>query len=153
MRISISVHAEKVLGALRKWLGKGWMPIFLTVIATHLIGNDGRGLKHYTPYKHVSRKQAYGVTFFSDKQRRWWWANQPSIPYRRTGEQGKAWMLEGVRGSTATIANRKKSVLFTRGQTALHNLMGWPTAMAQVSKDLPAAVKRGVQALRAWIGL
>jgi hypothetical protein len=153
VRIRISVKGvENIVRKLGLLNNKSWMSIFLTTVSLVLIGNENSGLKQYAPYKYVSRKKAYGVSFFSDKQRRWFFANMPSIPYQRTGEQGKAWRLEGIQGNNATIANRKKSSEFTRGQTNLHRIMGWMTAIQQVRKDLPAAMKKGVAALLRFIG-
>jgi hypothetical protein len=151
MRISISVKGvEKVQGMLRK-IPIGAKGVVAYAVALYLLGNESHGLKHYAPYKHVSRKRAYGVTFFSDKQRRWWWANQPSIPYRRTGAQGKAWGIEG-RSTNVRLVNRDPSVQFTRGQTNLHRLMGWQTAMGTIRSNLKGALRAGWAALKAFIG-
>lgn len=50
---------------------KGAVPLVVDVYANYLLGNPRRGLKHYAPYKYVSRKTAYGKPFFSARQRRY----------------------------------------------------------------------------------
>ena len=43
-------------------------------------------LKAYPPQRSITRKEAYGVSFFTEKQRRWFFANLDNlqIPYHRT---------------------------------------------------------------------
>ena len=52
-------------------------------------------IKEYPPQKFVTRLAAYGKTFFSDKQRRWFFANlregKISVPYHRTNGLANSW--------------------------------------------------------------
>jgi hypothetical protein len=38
--------------------------------ARYLVGNGSHGLTHYPAYSYVTRRRAYGSSFFSDRQRR-----------------------------------------------------------------------------------
>ena len=152
-QITITVRGvEKIVAKLGKLKDKSWMSVFLRAVATVILGDDKSGLRSYAPYKKVTRKQAYGVSFFTDKQRRWFFANMPAVPYRRTGAQGKAWMIESVSNDKAVIANRTASVMFTRGQTALHRIMGWLTAKAQAMKLMTTAKRAGLAAILKYLG-
>lgn len=149
-RISIKVRGVEKVKKMLDRVPVGAKGVVAYAVALYMLGNERHGLKHYKRYKYVSRKRAYGVSFFSDKQRRWFFANMPSIPYQRTGAQGRAWMLEGG-GTRVRLANRDPSVKFTRGQTSLHRLMGWQTAMATVKSNLKGALRSGKAALLAFI--
>jgi len=151
MKISILVKGVSGVQNMLKKIPIGAKGVVAHAIGLYLLGDERHGLKHYAPYKKVSRKQAYGVTFSSDKQRRWFWANRPAIPYRRTGAQGKAWGLEG-KSTNIRIVNRDPSVKYTRGQTNLHRLMGWQTAMGTIRSNMKGALRAGFQALLRFIG-
>jgi hypothetical protein len=65
-------------------------------------------LQHYPEYKYVSRQEAYGKTFFSERQRRWFWAalhsGELQIPYRRTRTLRNAWEIMSL-GSDVLLVN------------------------------------------------
>jgi len=56
-------------------------------------------LKKYPPPKRVTRKAAYGTTFFSDNQRKFFFAalrsGAISVPYRRTQAFARGWRQIG----------------------------------------------------------
>ena len=149
-RISIAVRGVEKMVAMLGKIPHGAKGVVAEAVGRYWIGNERHGLKHYATYNYISRKKAYGVSFFSDKQRRWFFANMPAIPYRRTGAQGKAWHLEGS-GTTVRMVNRDPSVKFTRGQTQLHKKMGWQTAIATIKSNWAGGMKAGFDALMAWI--
>ena len=65
---------------------------------TKAVGDYLRGkLQRYPPYIYVSRQQAYGKPFFSERQRRWFFAalrdGRLTIPYQRTGALRRGWQL------------------------------------------------------------
>lgn len=98
------------------------IPAATEAAADYLIGNEQRGLKHLAPYKYVSRKSAYGQTFFSDKQRRWFWAQVKDgniafpIHYQRTGEIAAGWQKSGG-GNKFQVVNRVPGVDRVMGDT------------------------------------
>lgn len=69
-------------------------------IADDLIGNGLRGLKHYPPYKYITRRRAFGRPFQSDAQRRLVMGRirsgriDPGAPHR-TGNYQRSWHREG----------------------------------------------------------
>lgn len=64
--------------------------------------------RQYPPQKYVSRKAAYGRTFESDKQRRYFFAalkdGRISVPYKRTQRLSRGWKKLGY-GRNSFLAN------------------------------------------------
>lgn len=94
------------------------------------------------PRKKVSRKRAYGASFFSDKQRRWFFAALKSgeikVPYNRTQGMRKAWNIIG-RGKNLIIVNQTQAAVYTMGdqtQSRHEKLVGWQTTGQKVSKSI-----------------
>lgn len=123
---------------------------FLRAVGEYLLGDESHGLRHYAPWKKVTRKSVYGSSFFSDKQRRAFFAKLKSgeinVPYTRTGAQGKGWKIVGT-STNIRLANSDKSVKFTRGQTRLHARMGWQTVAETVQSNIKGAIRAGKAAI------
>jgi hypothetical protein len=112
------------------------------------------------PQKKVTRKQAYGKTFFSEKQRRWFFAALKSggltIPYRRTQAFRKGWRIIG-KGERTIIVNTAKAGPFLVGenrQSRMSALIGWKKMSTVVKERTPkiltianAAVRKGLKKL------
>jgi hypothetical protein len=90
------------------------------------------------PYSYVSRATAYGDMgfgpgWFSDRQRRWFFAalsrGEINIPYRRTQALSQAWQIIGS-GKTAMLVNDSPGVEYVKGdgtQARQIKLEGWTT--------------------------
>ncbi len=87
-------------------------------------------LRMYPPKKNVTRKQAYGQTFQSDKQRRWFFANlnegNINVPYNRTQNMASAWTVTG-KGMKTIITNDTEAARWTMSedQSRHEKLVGW----------------------------
>ena len=108
--------------------------------------------KQQPPPKYVTRKAAYGTSFFSDKQRRWFFAalnsGEIKVPYRRTQEMRNAWRQVGS-GERSFIVNETQAAVFTMGddtQSRHEKLVGWETVSQKISKSMDKLVKRLVAA-------
>jgi hypothetical protein len=104
-----------------------------------------------TPNHGITRKQAYGVTFFTKKQRRWFfWAlnsGRLQLPYHRTQATRRGWRIIG-KGSNAIIANETAGALFTRDderQSRHEALVGWQKIGAML-KDKSKEIMRRADA-------
>jgi hypothetical protein len=126
--------------------------------AKYIIGDMERGAKHYPPYKYVSRKRAYGRTFFSERQRRYVMAQiragriDPGYPHR-TGIIQRGWYVRGS-GAKATIANDARGVDFVHGdkkQARLNRLVGWRTVSEIAKANMKGAIKAAEQALKEYL--
>lgn len=153
-KISISVKGIDSIKALLERVPVGAKSVVAYAVGIFLLGDASHGLKHYAPYRHVTRKQAYGRTFQSSKQQRAFFAKLKSgeigVPYHRTGKQGAAWHLSG-NSTNVRLRNTDPTVQFTRGQTRLHGKMGWQTAMQTVKSNMAGALKKGKEALLKFI--
>ena len=115
-------------------------------------------LRHYPSQKRVTRAQAYGTTFFSDNQRKFFFAalrdGRISVPYRRTQTFRNAWRQIG-KGIKSIIANEVSYGGFLMGdseQSRMSKLIGWKTLsnllkerQSKIVKILEAAVKKGMK--------
>jgi len=114
-----------------------------------------RGLGWYPRRRSVTRKRAYGKTFFTDRQRRWfWWAlrsGKISVPYRRTMGMRKAWNVVGS-GDSIRLVNATRAAVYTIGnqtQSAHERLVGWHTVnrrFKETSRQMDKALQRGAKA-------
>ena len=86
-------------------------------------------LRAYPPQQYVSRKAAYGQTFFSDRQRRWFFAalahGDLEIPYPRTQTLSQGWRrLDDI------VVNEVEYAKFVMGegeQSRHEEKVGWLT--------------------------
>ena len=88
-------------------------------------------LRTYPKPKFVTRKSAYGVTFFTARQRRWFFAalgdGRLHIPYRRTQGIRNNWRVEGE-GRQSFIANDAPGVEYVMDdklQSRHEKKVGW----------------------------
>lgn len=120
-------------------------------------------LKQYPPQKRVKRSTAYPETgdgFFSDKQRRWFFANLRKgtidTPYRRTQGLRNSWQIIGS-GKNTIIVNDSEGAPFVMGdqtQSRHERLVGWETVSRIVADrakklgdKLQAGAKKGMRKL------
>lgn len=90
-------------------------------------------LQKYPPQTYVSRKQAYGKTWFSDRQRRWFFAalraGEIDVPYRRTRHLRNAWEIMSV-GNDVVLVNDMEYAPYVHQQATqsrMLRLRDWPT--------------------------
>ena len=90
-------------------------------------------LRKYPPSRYVTRKAAYGKTFFSDRQRRWFFAalhdGEISVPYNRTGGLAAGWHMIGS-GENVMLANETAAAPWTMGdgtRSRHEQMVGWRT--------------------------
>jgi len=124
------------------------------------IGNPQRGLRHYSPYKYVTRKRAYGKTFVSDAQRRFVMAMiragkiEPGTP-RRTGKTQRGWTSNTTNnGYGVAIKNDEVGAFYSmddEGQARLNALGGWRKVSKVVSDNMAGALRHANAAVREFL--
>ena len=153
-KISVKVKNQQQVLSFLERVKRGAKGVVARAFAEYIIGDKSRGLKHDEPYRYVSRKGAYGVAFFSDKQRRKFFAGLKDgsiqVPYLRTGEQSDGWHVEGM-STNVRIVNNVESVGWTRGQTALHAKMGRRTVAQVVADNMRGAIRHAQAEFNKWI--
>lgn len=118
-------------------------------------------MRHYAQYRYVSRRQAYGQTFQSEKQRRWFFASLNSgeltIPYPRTQSLSGGWKIIGS-GMKSLVANEVPYAAFVQGdakQQSRHaKLIGWKGVdvvvkerAGEIMRRFSAGAKRAIKIL------
>ena len=116
-------------------------------------------LRQYPPRNYVTRAAAYGVTFFTTRQRRWFFAALHSgainVPYRRTQGMGRNWRIEGS-GATSFLANDAPGVSYVIGdnQSRHERMVGWKKVgetvkehTARIVRAFDGAVKKAIRRL------
>lgn len=154
--LTIKIGIPKMSPSLREliagvpWDGKkAASSAFTSVIYNHLRQNT------YPPPKYVTRMQAYGQTFQSDRQRRWFFANLNDgtleIPYPRTGGLGEAWNWTSAARSDQ-ITNNSPAAPWTIGdsQSAHEKMVGWRHWTYIVAERLTEALAAATSALNDW---
>jgi len=97
-------------------------------VATFLVAE----LQKYPPMKYVSRKSAFGQTFQSDRQRRWFFANlndgSLKIPYGRSGKYRQNWEKMPFGATNYIVTNDHPAAQYIQGdgtQSRQLKKVGW----------------------------
>ena len=117
-------------------------------------------LKAYPPKNYVTRKAAYGQSFQSDKQRRWffWALNSGTIqvPYHRSQTLSKGWhkVRKGLFGYLVNYTPYAVYVLGERKQSRHEELVGWQKVSAiieermdKINSIINASAKKAIRKL------
>lgn len=107
------------------------------------VGEFVRGkLQRYPPYKYVSRRTAYGVPFFTDRQRRWFFAalrsGELQIPYVRTRTLRNSWVLADAPGGDMVLRNITPYAGYVQkesSQSRMMRLRDWTTEERVVTEN------------------
>lgn len=129
-------------------------------VGEYLIGNERRGLRHLVKQNYVSRKAAYGVTFFSDKQRKYVMARirEGSIVpghYRRTGATAGGWRMQTTGGGyDAKLINPSRGAPWVMGddtQSRHEAMVGHRKVEDVISTNIKGAMQAANVAVKKWI--
>ena len=108
---------------------------------------------------YVTRKAAYGQSFQSDKQRKWFFASLNDgtlkIPYTRTQGLSKGWQIEGS-GRLSFLSNSAPGADYVigQGQSRHEALVGWKKVdntlkehLERIIRAFDAGVKKAIRQL------
>jgi hypothetical protein len=91
-------------------------------------------LQRYPSPKRVSRKAAYGVTFSTDRQRKWYFANLREgtlrLPYRRTRALSRGWQIMPMGSRDHIVVNETPHARHVQpeqagDQSRMMRIIGW----------------------------
>jgi hypothetical protein len=126
----------------------------MRAISTYMIGDGRHGLKHYPAYKYVTRKQAFGKSFQSDKQRRYVMAMiregriDPGYPHR-TGNYQRSWQLKNdSHWDRVQIEGRLPHQGWPNRLAAK---IGWRSMPDIISTNIKGAIRAGQKAVNDWL--
>ncbi len=155
--IRIEVRGLEKVTKMLKDLPRGTIGAAIEAYTDYLIGNEQHGLKHYPAYKYISRKSAYGTTFFSDRQRRWFFAALKSgklvLPYRRTDTLRNGWVKTGTKWQRI-IRNRTPYIGVVMGeseQSRMSKKIGWRKVSAVIESNAKGALRAAQQAVSSYL--
>src|SRR3990167_563 len=104
-------------------------------------------LQKYAAPKSVTRKQAYGVTFFTQRQRRFFFAalrqGTIQVPYRRTRSLMEGWKIEKFGAIDHLVINEQPHAAMVQQrstQSRMMKIIGWST--------IEGVVERGADKIR-----
>lgn len=144
--IKVNLTNHKSVVAFIKSLPVTFRKVGMMAITEYIIGDETHGLKKEPGYKYVTRKSAYGVTFFTEKQRRWFWANggPAMIGNNRTHQLRDDWdFTDAGNWKSVRIFNETPGGEWVMGdqQARQPAKVGWRTATSISLSQLPAAIK------------
>ena len=157
MKVKVRVRGIEAVQSFLRAMPRGTIKVALAAFTKYVVGNEQHGLRHAEPYKYVSRKSAYGKTWFSEKQRRWFWANggPDMIGNHRTGKSTAAWKFtETKNGYGASISNDTPGGFFTRddkGQAWQPCKVGWRKVGAVIADNYLGAVRHAVAEVKKFL--
>ncbi len=160
MKVSFRVRNEKAVQSFLASVPRGVLKVALEAFTEYIIGNDAHGLKHNDPYKFVTRKSAYGFSFFTDKQRRWffWALNTGQIDPgsgKRTGASSEGWKMQPLNnGYNYRIINNTAGGYYTRddyGQARQPAKVGWRKVSQVLADNYLGGIRHAVAAVKAYL--
>lgn len=158
LKVELSARSSERVKTWLKSIIYGVKGKALEAFTQYIVGNNQHGLKHYPPYKYVTRKRAYGQTFQSDKQRRYVMAKIKSGEItpgksQRTGKQADSWGYQ-MRGTSARVYNTATGAKYTMGnrtQARQPELVGWRKIQDVVMSNFVGAMRYAQQAVNSFL--
>lgn len=117
-------------------------------------------LRDYPPYRYVSRKAAYGVSFFSDRQRRWFFAALAEGRIKpgqnnRTGALGEGWRIQQSGPKQLDLVNEVPYAVYVQGtitqQARQPRMAGWKSITVWLRTFKSEIGRVGMRNLDRWI--
>lgn len=124
------------------------------------VGEFMRGkLRDYPGYRYVSRRAAYGVPFFSDRQRRWFFAALASgelkIGDNRTRRLADGWQIKQTGPKQIDLFNAVPYAKYVQGtmteQARQPRLVGWWSVTRWLREFKSEIGRVGMTNIKKWI--
>ncbi len=160
MNVKFKVRNIAAVQSFLRSVPRGVLKVALEAFTEYIVGNDAHGLKHNDPYKYVTRKSAYGVSFFTDKQRRWFfWALRTGQidpgSGTRTGKTSEAWKaVPSAGGYQYKITNDTAGGYYTRddrGQARQPAKVGWRKVSKVLADNYLGAIRAAIAAVKRYL--
>lgn len=117
-------------------------------------------LRKYPPYRHVSRKAAYGQSFSSDRQRRWFFAALAEGRIKpgqnnRTNTLAEGWRIVSNGPKQIDLVNEVPYAKFVQGtvtdQARQPRMVGWKSITTWLRTFQSEIGRVGMKNLKRWI--
>ena len=160
MQIKFRIRNVEAVQSFLRAIPRGAVKVALEAFTDYIIGDESHGLRHADPYKFVTRKSAYGFSFFTDKQRRWFfWALKTGKidpgSGKRTGESTAAWKaVPRNDGYRFTVQNNTAGGYWTRHdkkQARQLGKVGWRKIMTVLADNYKGGIRHAVAAVKKYL--
>lgn len=153
LNVRVSIRNIDAWKAFLARIPHGVKGVAMMVFAKYILGDSRHGLRHPAAYRYVSRRSAYGRTWFSAAQRRWFFANGAKVGNFRTGKLMAGWSIQGT-STRVYLVNKVPYAGFVigEGQARQPKKVGWKTAMEVVRNNWAGAIRAAQAAVNAWLG-
>lgn len=156
MQLKFNIRKLEQAQAYLKTVPRGSVKAALGAIKDYFLGNERHGLKHYEPYKYVSRAKAYGARAWTKKQLRWFWANggPDMIGNHRSGKTADAWQFKSTNGGYGmSLENKAEGAkwIWSDGQARQPQMVGHRTAADKIASNMSGAIRHARAAVRAFL--
>ena len=160
MQIKFRIRNVEAVQSFLRAIPRGAVKVALEAFTDYIIGDESHGLRHADPYKFVTRKSAYGFSFFTDKQRRWFfWALKTGKidpgSGKRTGESTAAWKaVPRNDGYRFTVQNNTAGGYWTRHdkkQARQLGKVGWRKIMTVLADNYKGGIRHAVAAVKVYL--
>src|SRR5919109_730395 len=157
MIVKFTIHGLEQVTAYIKSLPRGVKITAMRALATYILGDRNHGLRHEPAYTYVTRKEAYGETFSSLAQQRWFWANggPDMIGNNRSHDISEGWTMKETDSSWThvTISNAAEGVAWVMGdrQAAQPAMVGWRKWRDVVASNMAGGMAAARRAVAAWL--
>lgn len=160
MQIKFRIRNVEAVQSFFRAIPRGAVKVALEAFTDYIIGDESHGLRHADPYKFVTRKSAYGFSFFTDKQRRWFfWALKTGKidpgSGKRTGESTAAWKaVPRNDGYRFTVQNNTAGGYWTRHdkkQARQLGKVGWRKIMTVLADNYKGGIRHAVAAVKKYL--
>ena len=125
-------------------------PIAVKAFATYMLEK----LRDYPKYQYVSRRAAYGKSFFSEAQRRWFWASggPGMIGNHRSYRLQASWKVQGE-GTKTLIVNTAPHAQWVvgSGQARQPGMVGWQKVWDTIINNMGGGIAASQRAVDAWL--
>jgi len=160
MQIKFRIRNVEAVQSFFRAIPRGAVKVALEAFTDYIIGDESHGLRHADPYKFVTRKSAYGFSFFTVKQRRWFfWALKTGKidpgSGKRTGESTAAWKaVPRNDGYRFTVQNNTAGGYWTRHdkkQARQLGKVGWRKIMTVLADNYKGGIRHAVAAVKKYL--
>ena len=160
MQIKFRIRNVEAVQSFLRAIPRGAVKVALEAFTDYVIGDESHGLRHAEPYKFVTRKSAYGFSFFTPKQKRWFfWALKTGKidpgSGKRTGESTTAWKaVPRNDGYRFTIQNNTVGGYWTRHdrkQARQLGRVGWRKIMTVLADNYKGGIRHAVAAVKVYL--
>lgn len=138
-----------------KDLPKGAISVVVPAVNEYIIGDESHGLKHEPSYNFVDRTSAYGFPFFTDKQRKWFFANLDNLNVgqdNRSGRFSAGWKVRGDLYRQTTYNDVPYGHwLMGEDQARQPALVGWRKISMVIASNMKGAIRHAYAKLGEWL--